>query len=69
MAVKQLATPETKTALSNQSKLKTRYKTLLSTLDDDIAAISNAATKAAVTKLSKMVKVLARRTFKEADGE
>ena len=70
MAIKRMTNTAQQTAIDNRAKLKARYKNFLHTIDDDIAAITNVATaKTVMTKLAKMLKVLARFTFAEADGE
>lgn len=70
MAIKRMTSIDQRTKISNRSLLKTRYKNFLSTIDDDIAAVTNVATaKTAMTKMLKMIKVLARFIYQESDGE
>lgn len=70
MAVKRLTNQEAQSTISNRALLKARYKNFLSTIDDDIAAVTNVATaKTAMTKMLKMIKVLARFIYQETDGE
>lgn len=68
--LKRLVSSDVQTTNTNRALLKARYKVFLSTIDDDIAAVTNVATaKTAMTKMLKMIKVLARFIYQESDGE